>query len=282
VRIPTALIGCIVLVALGCTNAPPPPPMPAGPATELVTLKVAFEDSFPDVEGAKRVVLCQLRDERASKEYVGEGPVSGDHAAVTKYRMQDDPTLVFPRVLAKELKSVGFNVTPAERIADPVGGEPVRELLRRYEGDYLIAGQVEDLTVRARGGAGSPVFVSISVRLDIFNKSGELRMYYPARQSDVELLGDKAGDPVEINALLQRAVDALIASAIEDPYFIKALDLKPETVKEMRSAKPITPPEPPADQKPAETPAAPDAPKTDAAKPDAAKDLDEAVRTAPK
>ncbi len=276
-RIPTALLGCVVLVALGCTNQPPPPPMPVGPTTELVTLKVAFEDSFPDVEGAKRIVMCQLRDERASKEYVGEGPVTGDMGAVTKYRMQDDPTLVFPRVLAKELKSIGFNVTPAERIADPVGGEPVRELLRRYQGDYLISGQIEELSVRARGGAGNPVFVSLGVRFDIFNKAGELRMYYPARQSDVEVLGDKAGDPVEINALFQRAVDAMIANAIDDPYFIKALDLKPETVKEMRSAKPIAPA-----GTPAETPAPPETPKTDAPKPDVAKELDDAARTAPK
>ena len=190
-RISTALIGCVVLlVALGCTNSAPPPPVPAGPPTETVQLKLSFEDSFPDTEGAKRVVLCQIRDERATTEYVGEGPATGDRWAVTKYAMKDDPTLVLPRVLAKELKTVGLNVTPAERLSDPVGGEPVREMLTRYGGDYLIAGRLEELNVRGRGDDGKPVFVTVSVRLDIFNKDGELRMYYPARQSDVEFLGE--------------------------------------------------------------------------------------------
>lgn len=299
-RISTAVIGCVVLLAVGCTTPPESvTPMPAGPATELVPLKIAFEESFPDNETAKRIVLCQLGDERTEKGYIGEGPVTGDRAAVSKYVLKDDPTLVLPRILAKGLKGIGFNLALAERLSDPVGGEPVRELLKRYSGDYLIAGRVEEISVRARTNEKRPVFVTVSARLDLYNKDGQLRMYYPARQSDVEFLGDKAGDPNEISALLQRVVDAMFSNALDDPYFCKALDLDPEAVKQMREGKPLppkteetkpaettpaetkptetkpaetTPPETkPAEPKPEEKPAATDADKK-------AKDLDDAVK----
>lgn len=293
-RISTALIGCVLLVVPGCAgwnNSTPPPPVAAGPTTEIVPLKLAFDDTFPETEGAKRVIVCQLRDERAPGSFVGEGPVSGDGSAVTKYVMKDDPTLTLPRVLGKEIKTMGLNVTPAERLSDPVGGEPVREILKRTGGDYLIAGRLEELSLRGRGDAGKPVFATVSVRLDIYNKAGELRMYYPARRSDAEFLGDKAGDPNEVNALLERTVDLMVAGVVEDPYFVKALDLDPDTVKQMRAGtmKPACPPakpeeakpaETPAEMKPTEKPAEPAPAPTDAER--KAKDLEDAVKDAPK
>ncbi len=295
-RITTALAALLVLSAFGCTSmsSAPPAPVVAGPVTEMVPLKVWFDEQFPDADGAKRVVLCQLNDERAHKNYLGEGPVAGDPTMVAKYVTEDDPTLVMPRVLARELKSVNLNVALAERLGDPIGGTPVRDLIARYNGDYVIAGRIEELTVRARAGEGQPVLVVASARLDIYNKDGELRMYYPAKFTDAAFLGEKAGDPEEMSRVLNKAVFKMFDSAMDDAYFLKALDLDNQAVRTIRAAKPLCPQGPPAGAKPASpkpdevkpldtTPApapVPPAEKTEANK--KAMDLEAAVRTTSK
>ena len=169
---------------------------------------------------------------------------------------------------------------PAERLSDPVGGAPVREILKRTGGDYLIAGRVEEISLRGTGAEGKPVLATVSVRLDIYNNAGELRMFYPARRSDAEFLGDRAGDPAEMNALLERVVNAMFAAVVEDPYFLKTLDLDPDAVK-LKRAETATPAAP-AEEKPLE-PAPMTEPETaPAPAPDntsnKAKELDEAVK----
>ena len=254
-RITTVLVGLLALAALGC-NTTPTTPLAAGPATELVPLKVAFDETFPPTEGGKRVVLCQLNDERTQKSYLGEGPVAGDPTAVAKYVMKDDPTLVMPRVLAKELTTIGLNVAMAERLNEPVGGGPVRELLTRYSGDYLIAGRLEQLTLRARGQEGQPTLVVASARLDIYNKDGELRMYYPARYSGAEFLGDKAGDPEEMSRVVDHAVAKMFDVfdlGLLVPAPVLLLDLDNQVVRQLRASKPLCPPGPTTRVKPADT-----------------------------
>jgi hypothetical protein len=237
VRTMMALVGCVVLACVGCTTTPPPP-VSVGPATEFTPLALTFEETQADVEGAKRVAVCQLRDERTNKDYAGSGPVGGNAWAVSKYRMKDDPTLVVPRMLAKELKGAGFNVTPAERVTDLVGGDAVTAIAKRTGADYVIAGRLEEMTVHITGGEA---FITVSARLDIFNQYGELRAFYPARASEAEMLGERAGDPAEVEAALQRVVNKMLTATIEDAYFDSALDLDAETVKKMREAKPLAP-----------------------------------------
>jgi hypothetical protein len=208
---------------------------------ELAPLSLAFEETQADVEGAKRVAVCQLRDERSDKDYAGDGPVTGDLSAMAKYRMKDDPTLVLPRMLAKELKGAGFNVTPAERLTDVVGAETVRAIAKRTGADYVIAGRLEELSVLVRDGGDGTALVTVAARFDVYNKNGDLRVFYPARKSEVEKLGDRAGDAAEVNAALERAVGQMMAVTLDDPYFDGAIDLDPEVVKKMREAKPLTP-----------------------------------------
>ncbi len=75
--------------------------------------------------------------------------------------------------------------------------------------------------------------------------------------------------------MLERAVAAAFDAALDEPYFLKALDLDPETVKQIRAGQPVPDncPPPKPEDKPAET--KPDT--STAPKADPAKELDEAV-----
>ena len=225
----------VVLLALsGCTEAPPTTPIP----TELVTLRLPFQETFADTEGAKRVVVCQFEDDREQKSFIGEGFVPGSPSVPRKFVAREDVTLVLPRVFGSYLKHVGFNVVFAERLPD-VRSEVVRGVLQAHKANHLVTGRLEEYYVRARPYAGQPVMVLLKLRLDVYNEKGRLRTYYPGRISDSEFLGDKAGDPAEIAAFVNRAVQNLYVRSFEEAYFVRTLDLELETVQELMKAKPV-------------------------------------------
>lgn len=242
-----------LLVVLGCRTEPPP----IDARTEVVTVKIPFRETFEETEGAKRVVVCQFKDERDQAAYIGEGSRS-EGGVVRKFVVREDLTQVMPRILGGYLKRTGFSVSFDERLQEVVGSEPVRDIIKRHEADYLIAGRLEEFYVRSRGDAGHPVFVSIAVRLDIYNQLGELRMYFPQRVSEAEFLGEKSTDSAEVSALVYTSVHALHERAFEDTYFLKALDLDPAAVREMMKARPVpeeAAPEEPEEAEPEEAPA---------------------------
>ena len=225
----------MLVVLWGCTETPPPP----GTPTEVVTLRLPFRETFADTEGAKRVVVCQLTDEREETAFIGEGVSAGVRR---KFVAGDDLTLVLPRILGAYLKGVGFNVSFAPRLWD-VSGPTVREVLKRHEGDYLIAGRLAEFHVRTPSYAGQPVLVLVKFRLNIYNNEGQLRMPYAARITDSDLLGERAADRREVTTFVNRTVHRLFARVFDDPYFVKELDLELETVRELMKAKPVEPEE---------------------------------------
>lgn len=269
-----SILGLLLVTLCGCTMQETYPP--SGSHAEVVTLSVPFQESFADTEGAKRVVVCQLSDARAESSFVGDGATAG---APRKFVVREDLTLVLPRVFGGYLKQVGFNVSFDDRLPE-AGGEVVREVLRRHNADYLIAGSLEEFYCRSRMDTGRPVFVVAGVRLDIYNKEGRLRMYYPARLSDAEFLAEKADDPAQVSAFVDRCVQNLFARAFEDEFFDKALDLDPATVRELMKAKPA-PAEPTAEEPKRELT---EEEKAEQKRRDAAKELENAVKdtTTPK
>jgi cell division septation protein DedD len=230
--------------------------------TEQVTLSIPFQESFPDNEGAKRVVVCQFNDTRAQSSFIGDGATGG---APRKFVVREDMTLVVSRIFGGYLKQVGFNVSFDDRLPE-AGGEVVREVLKRHEADYLIAGNLEEMYCRSRMDTGRPVFVVAGLRLDIYNNEGRLRMYYPARLSDAEFLAEKADDPAEVSALLDRSIHNLFVRTFDDDFFVKALDLEPATVRELMKAKPAPTEPTPEEAKPEE--AEPETPKPEETKPE--------------
>jgi len=233
----------VLLVLSGCTEAPTP--VVAVP-TELVTLRLPFQETFPDTEGAKRVVVCQLEDQREQTTFIGEGFAVGSSSVPRKFVASEDPTLVLPRVLGSYLKHVGFNVSMTGRLPD-VRSETVRSVLSGHRADYLITGLLEEYYVRARPYTGQPVMVLVKFRLDVYSDKGRLRTYYPARISESEFLGEKASDPAEIAAFVDRTVQELFTRTFDEAYFLKTLDLEPDAVREIMKAKPIIV-EPPAEE----------------------------------
>ncbi|KPJ55752.1 MAG: hypothetical protein AMS16_03695 [Planctomycetes bacterium DG_58] len=223
----------LLVVLWGCTETPPPP----GTPTEVVTLRLPFQETFADTEGAPRVVVCQLTDVREETAFIGEGVSAGVRR---KFVVGDDLTLVLPRILGAYLKRVGFNVSFAPRLSD-VSGPTLREILKRHDGAYLIGGRLEEFHVRTPSYAGQPVLVLVKFRLDIYNNEGRLRMYYPARIADSEYLGERAGDRAELVAFVNRTVHRLFARVFDDTYFVKELDLDRATVRELMKAKPVEP-----------------------------------------
>lgn len=236
-----------VLVALwGCTETPPPP----GTPTELVTLRLPFQETFADTEGAPRVVVCQFADVREETAFIGEGVGAGEPGVPRKFVARDDLTLVLPRILGAYLKRVGRNVSFAHRLSE-VSGPTVRGVLKQHEADYLITGRLEEFHVRTQSYAGQPVLVLVKFRLDIYNNEGQVRTYYPARITDSEFLGEKAFDQAELTAFVNRVVHTLFARVFDDTYFVTKLDLELETVRELMKAKPVEPEEPePEEAKP--------------------------------
>jgi hypothetical protein len=201
---------------------------------EVVTLNVPFQESYPDTEGAKRVVVCQLNDMRLQTSSIGDGTTGG---APRKFVVRQDLTLVLTRIFGEYLKQAGFNVSFDDRLPE-AGGNVVREVLKKHDADYLIAGNLQELSCRVRMDTGRPVFAVVSVRLDIYNNEGRLRMYYPAELSDAEFLGDKADDPAELSAFVERSIRNMFAKAFDDDLFIKALDLDPDTIRERMKTMP--------------------------------------------
>lgn len=278
----------LVLAALlGCAEDQPRDFTPM----EQVTVKIPFQETFTDAEGAKRIVICEFKDKREQRTYVGEGFKPGPEPVPRKYVPSEPPTLVLPRILGGYLKQIGFNVSFADKVED-VRGNVLREILKTHDADYLIAGELQTLNCRVRQDPARSVLAVVKLRLDLYNKAGRVRMYKSARVSDADFLGDKAGDSEEIAALINRSIHELFGRVFEDTYFVKQLDMEPETVKELLKAMPVLPEPEPEEAKPEETkPAeakpehAPEPPvelteeeKAAQKRRDAARELEEAVK----
>jgi len=225
-----------VLVVPGCESQP----KPTGSSVETVTLRIPFEESYADTEGAKRVVVCQFTDARANPTYLGEAVSARGDRVVRKFMSAGDPTWVLPKVLGGYLKRVGFNVSFSERLKT-FDGDVVRETLGKFEADYLIAGRLEQFDVRVLSGSGRPVLTLVGLRLDVYNKDGELRMYMPAPFKRAGLLEDRADDPAAVAEFVSDTVRELFDNAFDNTYFVKVLDLELATVRELMKAQPVPP-----------------------------------------
>jgi hypothetical protein len=236
----------ILLAVPGCTANRAPFQAPV----ESVSIDIPFEESFPDVEGAKRVAVCQFNDDRSRSAFIiGESSSGG---VSRKLVVREDLTLVMPRVLGASLKQIGFNVSFAERAPD-VRGEFLRDILKQYNADYLIVGRLQEFSCQVQPGPGRPTFASVACRLDVYDGQGRLRIAYPAGVSRPGLLGEKAESPVELSAFVNATVQDLLTRAFEEAYFVKALDMDVETVKKLMEARPASSEPTPEETKSEET-----------------------------
>jgi hypothetical protein len=135
--------------------------------------------------------------------------------------------------------------------------------------------------------AGRSVLVMVSTRLDMYNNEGRLRRYYPAGVREAEFLGEKADDPAELSAFVEKSIRSMFAKAFEDDDFVKALDLDPDTVRELMKAKPAPGEVPPGEKATEPVPGAPEPKKgmsEEEQRRELEKDLENAVKegTTPK
>jgi hypothetical protein len=145
-------------------------------------------------------------------------------------------TEVLPRILEGYLQQAGFNVAYDAELKD-AGGDAVREVLKRNKADYVIAGDLIEMQCRVRMDAERHGLVSVQSRLDIYNNEGRLRTSYYARDTKGDPLGEKADDPAEVSAYLEKSIRDMFGKAFEDEGFVKALDLDADTVRELMKAK---------------------------------------------
>jgi hypothetical protein len=188
------------------------------------------------------VVVTQFKDLRDHPGYLGEGYLAGGTRVARHYRAADDPTWVMPKVLGGYLKRVGFNVTYADRLGT-FEGDQVREVLDRYQADYLIAGRLEQFDVRVFGTQQRPALAVIGLRLDVYNRDGRLRMYYPAPLRNAGFLNERADDPAAVAHFVNEAVQDVYRRAFENSYFVKTLDLDVDTIRDLMKARPAPPAE---------------------------------------
>jgi len=203
--------------------------------TEVVTLNIPFQESYPETAGAKRVVVCRFSDDRPAAQMasIGEGTTEG---APRRFVVRQDMTEVLPRILEGYLQQAGFNVAYDAELKD-AGGDAVREVLKRNKADYVIAGDLIEMQCRVRMDAERHGLVSVQSRLDIYNNEGRLRTSYYARDTKGDPLGEKADDPAEVSAYLEKSIRDMFGKAFEDEGFVKALDLDADTVRELMKAK---------------------------------------------
>ena len=226
-----------LLAVLGCQSEPAPVPVSS---VETVVLKIPFEETQTDTEGAKRVVVCQFGEGRAQPMSLGEAVSPGGDRIVRKFMAPGDLTWVMPKVLGGYLKRVGLNVSYSERL-ETFEGDVLRDLLSRHSADYVVAGRLEQFDVRVLAGEGRPALALIALRLDVYNKDGRLRIYFPAPFKRAGMLGEDADDVAAVTEFVNGTIAALFETAFEDAGFVETLDLDLATVRELMKAKPAPP-----------------------------------------
>ena len=233
------LIGVVLVGLWGCESQT----TPVASRMETVSLAIPFQETYADTEGAKRVVVTELREKRTQTAFVGEVKTTGGDV-VRKYTVRGNPTWVLPKVLGGYLKRVALNVSFAPRL-ETYDGDIIRETLSKFEADYLVAGQLEKLELSVLSTKGRPVVALVRLRLDVYSKQGRLRMYYPAPLRNAGFLGASADDPAAVSAFLNATITELFDQAFESSYFVEALDMDVATVRELMKANPVPPaPEP--------------------------------------
>jgi len=199
---------------------------------DTVKLMLQAEKVFTDTPGAKRVVVCRYFDRREDKTQIGEDlgvPSAPSYVGkVTRRYVSRDPvTDLLARRSAERFKELGFNVALAD--APPnVDGDTMRALLKQYQGDFVITGEVNEFFVRGHDYDPHIVYAVAAVRLSIFNDKGRIRMEYPARQTESTMLGEEPYDPQAAADFMQMTVMKLYDGIFTNARFLEAMGVKQE------------------------------------------------------
>jgi hypothetical protein len=229
--------------ALGCVSDP----IPAGVAMEQVVLDLPFQQSFEDTPGAKRVVVCRLKDLRPETMFIG-GCVDDDGAEVTKYVLRQDATEALAKILAGNFKYIGFNVTYLDYCPD-VRGDTIRGIVKDTGADFVVVGKLNKFDISVMQDPKRTAIADLQYQFSLYNKNGQLRANHLGPVKVAEPVGDQARNPWVVSKVMLKGVDEMCSMAFDETFFIESIEKNPEEVRKLMAQRP------PLTQAPAPAPA---------------------------